>query len=66
MFLSASSCHGTVNVYLHSCQRYTGSRGGERTEVAPTLHLALTLQLLEQSIFSSLIHSHNSKNGDKE
>lgn len=64
MFLIASSCRGTLNVYHHSCQHYTGSRVGDR-EKAPTVHLALTLQLQGQSISSSLIHSLNTENGEK-
>jgi len=34
--------------------------------MAPTVHLALTLQWQEQSTFSSLIHSLNRENGEKE
>lgn len=38
---------------------------GTDREKAPTVHLALTLQLQGQSISSSLIHSLNTENGEK-
>lgn len=64
MFLIASSCQGTANVYHHSCQHYTGSRAGNRERWHQQC-IQLLLYNCRGKAYSPA-QSLNKENGEKE